>query len=73
MTDVVQKNPIIAGAVARGWCHKPNEHKTMDVDLATAITDEVCKVAKVNAPTIRQMAPKQVMFITLNRRGQVSA
>ena len=31
----------IRGAVARGWCHKVNEHKTMDSDLALAIADEV--------------------------------
>jgi hypothetical protein len=31
----------IRGAVARGWCHKVNERKTMDSDLALAIADEV--------------------------------
>ncbi len=31
----------IMGAVARGWCHKINAHKTMDSDLAMAITSEV--------------------------------
>lgn len=31
----------IAGAVARGWCHKENETKEMDAVLATCITDEV--------------------------------
>ncbi len=34
----------IAGAVARGWCHKANEKKTMDTDLAFAITDEIVKI-----------------------------
>ena len=34
----------IAGAVARGWCHKANEKKTMDTDLAFAIVDEVIKI-----------------------------
>lgn len=31
----------IMQAVARGWCHPKNEKKTMDVDLAMAISDEV--------------------------------
>ena len=34
----------IMGAVARGWCSKENEHKTMDVDLAMAITEEILKL-----------------------------
>ncbi len=34
----------IAGAVARGWCHKANEKKTMDTDLAFAIVDEIIKI-----------------------------
>lgn len=31
----------IMQAVARGWCHPENEKKTMDVDLALAITEEI--------------------------------
>lgn len=31
----------LMGAVARGWCHDENPPKTMDVDLAMAIVDEV--------------------------------
>ena len=31
----------IMGAVARGWCSSANEHKTMDPDLAMAITSEI--------------------------------
>ena len=31
-------------AVARGWCHPKNEKKTMDVDLALAITDEILSI-----------------------------
>jgi hypothetical protein len=31
----------IRGAVARGWVHKANEHKVMDVDLAESISREV--------------------------------
>ena len=34
----------IAGAVARGWCHKVNENKTMDPDLAHAIADEIVRI-----------------------------
>jgi len=34
---------LILGAVARGWCHEVNEKKTMDVDLAIAIAEEVAK------------------------------
>jgi len=32
------------GAVARGWCHDENAHKTMDPDLVMAIVDEVEKM-----------------------------
>lgn len=31
----------LLGAIARGWCHKANEHKTMDPDLGVAIAEEV--------------------------------
>lgn len=31
----------IMQAVARGWCHEKNSAKTMDSDLAMAITEEV--------------------------------
>ncbi len=31
----------LMGAVARGWCHGENSGKTMDFNLAVAITDEV--------------------------------
>ena len=34
----------ISGAVARGWCHKVNEKKTMDIDLGFAIVDEIIKI-----------------------------
>ena len=33
----------LMGAVARGWCHEKNSSKTMDPDLAMALTDEVLK------------------------------
>ncbi len=39
----VSKDDIF-GAVARGWCHKSNEKKTMDIDLASAIVDEIIKI-----------------------------
>lgn len=35
------KEEKILGAVARGWCYPENENKEMDVDLATAIANEV--------------------------------
>ena len=31
-------------AVARGWCHDENAKKTMDSDLALAITEEVLAI-----------------------------
>lgn len=31
-------------AVARGWCSTKNENKTMDVDLALAITEEILAI-----------------------------
>lgn len=34
----------IAGAVARGWCAPETEDRTMDADLAVAITDSVWKL-----------------------------
>jgi Lar family restriction alleviation protein len=42
----------IRGAVARGWCHKVNEHKTMDTDLAPAIADEVNAMLSA-APSVK--------------------
>lgn len=34
----------LLGAAARGWCSKVNESKTMDVDLAKGIVDEIVKI-----------------------------
>ena len=31
----------VLGAIARGWTHEDNKHKTMDVQLAVAIAKEV--------------------------------
>ena len=45
--DAAERNDVmididdIQGAVARGWCHKVNEHKVMDPDLANAIVEEI--------------------------------
>jgi hypothetical protein len=36
----------LLGAIARGWCSEKNSHKTMDSDLALAISDEVEKQIK---------------------------
>lgn len=42
----IEKKEAIMGAVARGWCHDENAHKTMDTELALAITDEVLKLGE---------------------------
>jgi hypothetical protein len=42
----VWKESII-GAVARGWTHPSNSHKTMDVDLAMAIVVEIEKLFEI--------------------------
>ncbi len=39
-----KRRELVLGAVARGWCSKKNENKTMDPDLAEAITDEIMKL-----------------------------
>ncbi len=39
-----KRRELVLGAVARGWCSKKNEKKTMDSDLAEAITDEIMKL-----------------------------
>lgn len=43
MNENLLSRELILGAVARGWCHESNEKKTMDVDLAIAIAEEVIK------------------------------
>lgn len=40
----------VMGAVARGWCSDENSSKTMDEDLAMAITDEIMKLPGIAAP-----------------------
>lgn len=37
---------LIMQAVASGWCTEKNSSKTMDVDLAMAITDEILKMPR---------------------------
>ena len=39
---------MIMEAVARGWGHPSNERKTLDNDLAIAITEEVVKTLKMS-------------------------
>ena len=47
MTDreLMQQEPVawadVLGAIARGWTHDDNKHKTMDVQLAVAIAKEI--------------------------------
>jgi hypothetical protein len=40
-----EKGPVawedVLGAIARGWTHDDNKHKTMDVQLAVAIAKEI--------------------------------
>ena len=48
-TDGPYSREVIAGAVARGWCHKKNSAKVMDSDLAFAIVDEVMQLG-INEP-----------------------
>lgn len=43
-----QRHEQIMGAVARGWCHEKNCHKTMDTDLAMAISEEVEKLIRTD-------------------------
>lgn len=38
----------IKGAIARGWCHDKNTHKTMDSDLVIAIANEVKKAIEAH-------------------------
>jgi hypothetical protein len=38
----------ILEAIARGWCHAKNEHKTMDIDLVSAIASEVYHAIKAH-------------------------
>lgn len=54
MTEAKLKEKI-EGAVARGWCSKENEHKTMDSDLAIAISNEVLALlSQLRQDTIRE-------------------
>ncbi len=48
----------IMQAVARGWCHEKNSSKTMDVDLAMAIADEIALALDI--PVLIKM--KTLMF-----------
>ena len=43
----------IFAAVARGWCAKMNEHKTMDADLASAVADEIIKLYGEGNPDLQ--------------------
>lgn len=40
VSECINREELL-GAIARGWCHEKNSHKTMDSDLALAIYDEV--------------------------------
>lgn len=48
------RKEAVLGAVVRGGCSEENKSKTMDVDLAKAITDEIMKLpefAELNIET----------------------
>ena len=45
----------IIQAVARGWCHPKNSHKTMDADLAEAIAAEIFNLnAAAPSPSVKE-------------------
>lgn len=48
----------ITGAVARGWCSKKNSSKTMDIDLAEAIVEEIIMLPCIMAIDIEQELTK---------------
>jgi hypothetical protein len=50
----------VLGAIARGWTHDDNKHKTMDVQLAVAIAKEIQDM--VIAPPQRKPLTKEEMF-----------
>jgi hypothetical protein len=49
---------MILGAVARGWCHKGNASKELDVVLAKAIADEIAELFAAAPPA--QPAPETI-------------
>lgn len=40
------KNEKLLGAIARGYCHPKNSSKVLDVDLCTAIAQEIVDLLK---------------------------
>jgi N-glycosylase/DNA lyase len=48
--DVALTLEEIQGALARGYCAKENEHKTMDVKLCQAQAREIMRLQSKNAP-----------------------
>lgn len=58
------KKESIMQAVARGWCSDINASKTMDADLAMAITDEILKMSREpNMPKLRQRIIKSMNWM----------
>jgi len=58
--DVMIDIDDIQGAVARGWCHKVNEHKVMDPDLALAIASEVAALINTAGATCSMSAERDM-------------
>lgn len=59
----------IMQAVARGWCHDKNAKKTMDSDLAIAITEEVLAI-KQDRPYLG-FATTGMLLAELKARAEV--
>ena len=49
----------IMGAVARGWCAPTTENRTMDAELAKAISDEVWNL--LNPPNLGCATTRQLL------------
>ena len=50
-------------ALARGFCTKANEHKTMDADLCNAMADEVMSLAHLAARERRKALKAHIIGI----------
>lgn len=59
----------IMQAVARGWCSEKNSSKTMDTDLAMAITEEILKIdnkPNLGCATTRELLEEVKTRIEIN-------
>ena len=61
----------VLGAIARGWTHDDNKHKTMDVQLAVAIAKEIQDM--VTAPPQRKpLTDDEVVEVLGNVRESIT-